>query len=172
MDCVCEQLVAKKRTGADALKAVALILATAVVSALCVLGFGFVSPILIFGIPGSIALCVWLIKNINSEYEYIITNNHMDIDKIIGKSRRKRMITIDLSKAQDYTENEPPTSANRAKTTVHASSGNEDDVAYLYAEHADYGTVMLIFSPNEKIKKAIIQQVPGMLRTRLLSHVK
>lgn len=172
MDCVCEQLVTKKRTGGDVLKVIGLILAATLVSMLCVLGIGFLSPILIFGIPGSIALCVWLIKNISSEYEYIITNNQMDVDKIIGKSRRKRMITIDLSKAQDYTENEPPENGNRARTTVHASSGNGNDVAYLYAEHGDYGTVMLVFSPNEKIKKAIVQQVPGMLRTRLMRNGK
>ncbi len=172
MDCVCEQLVTKKRTGGDVLKVIGLILAATLVSMLCVLGIGFLSPILIFGIPGSIALCVWLVKNISSEYEYIITNNQMDVDKIIGKSRRKRMITIDLSKAQDFTENEPPENGNRARTTVHASSGNENDVAYLYAEHGDYGTVMLVFSPNEKIKKAIVQQVPGMLRTRLMRNGK
>lgn len=172
MDCVCEQLVTKKRTGSDVLKVIGLILAAAVVSMLCVLGMGYLSPILIFGVPGSIALCVWLVKNVNSEYEYIITNNQMDVDKIIGKSRRKRMITIDLSKAQDFTENEPPENVNRIKTTVHAASGNENDVAYLYAEHGDYGTVMLVFSPNEKIKKAIVQQVPGMLRTRLLRNGK
>ncbi|MDE7399820.1 MAG: hypothetical protein K2N06_09870 [Oscillospiraceae bacterium] len=172
MDCVCEQLVSKKRTGADVLKVIGLILAAAIVSMLCVLGAGFISPILFFGVPGAIALCVWLVRNINSEYEYIITNNQMDVDKIIAKSRRKRMITIDLSKAQDFTEKEPPENGNRAKTTVHASSGNENDVAYLFVEHGDYGTVMLIFSPNEKTKKAIVQQVPGMLRTRLQSHAK
>lgn len=172
MDCVCEQLVARKRTGGDVIKVIGLILAAAIVSMLCVLGMGYVSPILIFGVPGSIALCIWMVKNISSEYEYIITNNQMDVDKIIGKSRRKRMITIDLSKAQDFTENEPPENGNRAKATVHASSGIENDVAYLYVEHSDYGTVMLIFSPNEKIKKAIVQQVPGMLRTRLQRYVK
>lgn len=172
MDSVCEQLVAKKRTGADVLKVIGLILAAAVVSMLCVLGAGFISPILFFGVPGAIALCVWLVRSISSEYEYIITNNQMDVDKIIGKSRRKRMITIDLSKAQDFTENEPPENGNRARTTVHASSGNENDVAYLYVEHGDYGTVLLIFSPNEKTKKAIVQQVPGMLRTRLQRNGK
>lgn len=172
MDCVCEQLVARKWTNIDTLKIFGLITATAIISSLCVLGMAFIAPILFFGIPGSICLCVWLCKNVRAEYEYIITNNQMDIDKIIGKSRRKRMITIDLSKAQDFTENQPPENGNRARTTVHASSGNENDVAYLYVEHGDYGTVMLIFSPNEKTKKAIVQQVPGMLRTRLQSHAK
>lgn len=172
MDCVCEQLVAKKWSSTDTLKIFGLITATAIISALCVLGAGFISPILFFGIPGSIWLCIWLCKNVSAEYEYIITNNQLDIDKILGKSRRKRMITIDLSKAQDYTENEPPENAQRAKTTVHASSGSTNDVAYLFAEHSNYGTVLLIFNPNEKTKKAIVQQVPGMLRTRLQRNAK
>lgn len=171
MDCVCEQLVAKKRTGADIAKKVLLIIATVIICVLCVYFFPWFLP-LVFGVPLSIWLCIWLCRNISSEYEYIITNNQMDVDKIIGKSKRKRMITIDLSKAQDFTEKEPPQNGNRAKTTVHASSGEENDVAYLFVEHGDYGTVMLIFSPNEKIKKAIVQQVPGMLRTRLQSHAK
>ena len=37
-----------------------------------------------------------LIKNSSIEYEYILTNNELDIDKIIAKSARKRMLTVNF----------------------------------------------------------------------------
>ena len=44
-----------------------------------------------FAIPAVLVLFlgVWLLGSTNVEYEYIITNNEMDIDKIIGKLAQK-----------------------------------------------------------------------------------
>lgn len=45
---------------------------------------------------------VWLLGNFNIEYEYILTNNDLDIDKVIGKRKRKRMISLDVSTAEAF----------------------------------------------------------------------
>lgn len=44
--------------------------------------------------PGSLYGGYILITNMSVEYEYIVTNGEMDIDKIIAKRRRKRLITV------------------------------------------------------------------------------
>ncbi len=35
-------------------------------------------------------------RRFNIEYEYILTNNYLDIDKIMSKSQRKRVISLDF----------------------------------------------------------------------------
>ena len=43
-----------------------------------------------------------LITNRNLEYEYILTNSALDIDRIYAKRRRRRVINVDLSAIEGY----------------------------------------------------------------------
>lgn len=167
MDNYCEQLVEKKKTGADIAKMVTLLLATALGAAACLfaalaLGLGFLLVVAI----GLIALGIWLMSGMNVEYEYIVTNNEMDIDKIIGRRKRKRMITVDL-KRTDALGDYPAEQSIDADTTVHATTGLETDAHYLLVQHNDYGKVKVIFNPNKKMMEAIAQEVPRTLSAKL-----
>lgn len=120
---------------------------------------------------GILALGIWLLSGVNIEYEYIITNNEMDIDKIIGRRKRKRMITVDISKATDF--GTYPSAENiDADTTVHATTGTQTDAHYLLVEHSSYGTVKVIFNPNERTREAIVQELPNTLRMRIKNNAK
>lgn len=172
MDNICEQLVVKARTTSDRIKAVLIILGLAVVSAgllFLALATGFLAFLLIAG--AAVVGGVYLLSGLDVEYEYIITNNELDIDKIIGRRKRKRMITVDLSRAEDFCcypmENEP-----EADATVHAFTGLEKDARYLLAEHKDYGKVGVIFNPDKITREAIVREFPNALRARLNDSVK
>lgn len=105
MDNICEQLVSKTRTGADTAKIIGIMIGTILLASVfmfIVLAFGL--TVMILPSVGVLALGIWLLSGVNIEYEYIITNNEMDIDKIIGRRKRKRMITIDISKAIEFGE--------------------------------------------------------------------
>lgn len=172
MDNYCEQLVTKVRTGADIAKIAAIVLGSVLLASVCmffamVLGF----MVLIFFAVGILALGVWLLSGVGIEYEYIITNDEMDIDKIIGRRKRKRMITVNLSKAEDFAEY-PPSGDTDADTTVHATSGVEKDAHYLLVEHDVYGKVKVIFNPNERMREAIVQELPNALRAKIKHNVK
>ena len=171
MDNICEQLVVKARTGSDRAKAVLIILGMAVLAAALL----FLSLILNFYILLlAIAVVVggiYLLNGLSVEYEYIITNNELDIDKIIGRRKRKRMITVDLSRAENfccYPMQEEPD----ADATVHATTGLEKDARYLFAAHKDYGKVGVIFNPNKITREAIVREFPNALRARLDENVK
>ena len=45
-------------------------------------------------------LAILFTKRFNVEYEYIMTNNFMDIDKIMSKSQRKRVASFDFSEIE------------------------------------------------------------------------
>ena len=93
MDVFFEQIIPIKKTG----KTVALFLGiwvlAALLSALVFVLLGSFSLIFIFGIGYGTYI---LSSKLNVEYEYIITNGILDIDKITNKSSRKRMISVDL----------------------------------------------------------------------------
>lgn len=171
MDNICEQIVVKSRTGSDRIKAVLIILGMAVLSA-ALLFLAFITGFLVFllvaiaGVVGGI----YLLNGIEVEYEYIVTNNELDIDKIIGRRSRKRMITVDLSQAEDLcvynAENEP-----EADATVFATTGLEKDAYYLFVQHSDYGKVGIIFNPNARTREAMIREFPYALRTRLSENI-
>ena len=172
MDNICEQIVQKARTSGDKAKIAAILilgalLAAAVVFLALISGLWF---FILFAI-GIMGLGVWLAGNMNVEYEYILTNNEMDIDKVIGRRKRKRMITLDLSNAEEFAAY-PSENDIKADVTVHASSGLEKDAHYLVVNHSSYGKVNLIFNPNEKIREAIMQEIPNTLRIKIVHNVK
>jgi len=88
-----EQLVAKKRTIKDYILVI-LIMLVAIVLLL------FVIPMLGTFSLLAVALILfgtyWLIQRFDIEYEYILTNDELDVDKIIGKSKRKKLLTVSV----------------------------------------------------------------------------
>ncbi len=171
MDNICEQNVQKARTTGDTALTVLILFFAALIAAACVF-FGIITGILlIMIIPafGAGALGVWLTGNLNIEYEYILTNNEMDIDKIIGKRKRKRMITVDISKSLEF-EAYPPKDEISRDVTVYAGTGLSNDSACLLTEHSDYGKVLVVFNPNKKMREAMAQEMPRNLRSKVTEN--
>ncbi len=172
MDTYSEQLVTRVPTGADQFKKVLISVGSILIAALLMwlsIVFGWYTLILL--VFGALGLGVYLVSNMDVEYEYIVTNNELDIDKIIGRRKRKRMITIDLRSAEDLAPYPAPEDI-KVEATVHATTGYENNAHYLLAQHADYGKVMLIFNPNEKTREAIMQEVPSQLRIKMTHNGK
>ena len=165
-----EQLVSRASTGADKAKkiliSVGAILIASILMWLSIIFAAYSLILLVFGVLGG---GVYLVSNMDVEYEYIITDNEMDIDKIIGRRKRKRMITLDLSNAEAFGAY-PTTEDIKVDATVHASTGYEKNAAYLTVQHSTYGRVMLIFNPNEKTREAIMQEIPNQLRIKIRNN--
>lgn len=172
MDNICEQIVSKSRTSSDRIKAVLIIAGMAVISA-ALLFLAFVTGFLVLALIAAAAVFggIYLLSGMEIEYEYIITNNEMDIDKIIGRRKRKRMITVDLSRTEEFCCY-PPEAELDADATVHATTGLEKDARYLFVNHKDYGKVGVIFNPNQRTREAIARELPNAVRARLNDDVK
>ncbi|MGN0650800.1 MAG: hypothetical protein ACI4KM_10215 [Oscillospiraceae bacterium] len=172
MDNIAEQLVAKQPTNGDRAK-LALISIGGIFLASVVMFFAIITGfmVLVLVAVGLIAGTVYYISGAYVEYEYIITNDEMDIDKIIGKRKRKRMITIDLSGAEAFAPY-PSEQDIKADATVFASSGGEKDAYYLVASHSSYGKVKVIFNPNERIRESIMQELPNTLKIKLKHNLQ
>ena len=96
---------------------------------------------------------------LNVEYEYIITNGTMDVDKIINRSSRKRMLSFELagvSKIEKFNPNAP----SNPKSMVIACNTDEEGAYLLVAEREGKGNVELVFTPDERIQSAVKKFVP------------
>lgn len=99
------------------------------------------------------------------EYEYIITNRDLDIDKIINQSARKRLCTIDLPKVTELGKYSEAIIAAENETLVKASANSlELEDYYLRFDHKSLGKCLLIFTPSEEIMEIIEQSVPRNVR--------
>ena len=169
MDHYNEQLVQKQTEISDIVKRVLIILATVILSAVCAFGafvFGFMPLIVV--IFGIFYLSWYLISATMVEYEYIITNNDMDIDKITGRRKRKRLITVKLNTVMEWGEYREGMGGG-ADATVMASDASGESLWYVLAKHEKFGKVMVLFNPTEETAININYGVPFSIRKKDLA---
>lgn len=167
MDIFEEFMFVKKKESKDYLKIGGIMAAAAAVS--CIL---FVLPVIIaqatglvfsFTIPLILAAVAWygaymLIQRNYTELEYTLVNSEMDIDKIIGKKSRKKVISVDFRDAEIVAAVDDE--AHKAEYLrdgfkVYDASGNYTDNIYFADFSKDGGKIRLLFRPTDKIIKEI-----------------
>lgn len=88
------------------------------------------------------------------EYEYTLTNTTLDVDKIIGKSERSRLLSFDLKEITLAAPLSKVTSAEydgsfRTVADACADIGDMENTYCVFAETERYGSLRLTFTPNE-----------------------
>ena len=163
MDTFFEQIVTIRKTG-KTLAAVFGIWFAALFLSILLITFpilGTFSLLIVFGI----LFGAWKLSGLlNVEYEYIITNGTMDIDKIINKSSRKRMTTFELDKVSRLEKFNPHMlNTLDKKTLVFACNENDEDAYLLVADREGKAAATIVFSPDERIKGAIEKFAPKFI---------
>lgn len=165
MDVFFEQIVRVKRTGKDYLKIAAIWLgAFALVFALFYM-MGFSAGML--SVPSIIgtALVIWGAVKLTSltyiEYEYIFTNRDFDVDKIVAKSSRQRVLSFKVPSVQKYGKyNAEARISDSIKKVYYTCDKNSKDAMYIIVPVEKEGTIMLVFEPNERMAKALEANLP------------
>lgn len=141
-----EQLIKQKDTAATIVKKALLAGTSVLMAAACL-----ISPIAVPFFVGKIALDIYLFKFLNLEYEYLLYNGDLDIDKIMGMQRRKRVFEI---KAKDIEVLAPTDSIELQQyeqLRAYDCSSNRGNKTYeLVANHKGQ-LVRIVFEPNEAI---------------------
>jgi hypothetical protein len=172
MDVFAEYLVEKKPDVRDTALKICVITAAVSLSVIILLT-AFLLLYLPFAIiiAGVVWLAAYILRGINVEYEYILTNKELDIDKIIGKRRRKRLISLDLLTAEEFEsysegfyEGADGDLNRRTDVTVSAHDYTFRNLWYLVARHAVYGRVFLLFSPDGEFIVTLNGALPPKVR--------
>ena len=106
----------------------------------------------------------WLSNKFNVEFEYIITNGTLDIDKITNKSSRKRILSFELSQVTRLEKYNPAAITNiNKKELVIACNPQKSDTYFITANRTGKNNVNLVFAPNKKLQSAIEKFAPRFL---------
>ncbi len=160
MDIFLEYIVKRKKSVLDIFKIAIILIATLILLYFSLILFAVpvLSSFTLLIDAGIIYLC-WLgITSVNIEFEYSVTNGAVDIDKIINKRKRKRVISFKVSEAELIA----PTSSHEhagvynsefAKV-IDASSGNTAGNTYFAVVPNEGGRCKVLFNPTEKMVEA------------------
>lgn len=160
MDIFCEYIVKHKKTVVDYLIIAGIELAAVLLTFIVMLFYNYT-----FGFGLFIIAAIWygayiVIRSRFVEYEYALTNNELDVDKIMAKKRRKHMLTVDFKHIDICAAVNDPTyvyefnnSQSIAKT--YDFSGASEYEVY-FADFADSeGKIRILFNPTDKMKDSL-----------------
>lgn len=161
-----EQLVSKRAGGSDTAKKILIGVLTALVAAFFFLIIIFPLSLLIVGLIfyGG----YYLMTGIDTEYEYILTNGDLDIDKITGKRKRKRLLSTKIGDFTSFGKLEEAPEAADKVTTVLVTDGTDEGAYYADFKHQSAGNVRLIFTPDEKTMEGVKMFLPRQLKAEFL----
>lgn len=124
------------------------------------LGFFLLPAMIIAVLTGVAAYFVYL--NSDVEYEYLYVDKELTVDKVMAKSRRKRVATYDLGKIEILAPIKSwhlDNYKNRTDKTVDYSSGEEKQPDRRFAFFYD-GRQRVLIEPNEEMIKAMQTVAP------------
>ena len=163
-DFYAEYLVPRKPTAIDMVKKGLIGVAGAALAAVFFLFFFAMFPLNLAGVALIFYLTYLLMTGIDTEYEYILTNGEMDVDKIIGKRKRKRLITAPIGEFTAFGRLADAPEEADGCTTVLAGSGSPEEAYFADFVHKSAGNVRIVFSPSEKILDGIELFLPRQLK--------
>lgn len=155
MDTFIEKIVAKKRNATDSLITAGIIFGSIIlifimmnIQILAQLGIG------LFLAVGIIYLAYRFITSRNVEFEYVVTNGDLDIDKIVSRRKRKRIFSAsckDFDIVARVSSSGFALAAQNTKTRIDASSTpTSPDAFYITLNYKGERTIV-IFEPDERM---------------------
>ncbi|MCL1880910.1 MAG: hypothetical protein FWF76_01890 [Oscillospiraceae bacterium] len=168
-DIFIEQLITRKPDNRATTIKIGILVLTALLCTIIVLAIMFIPNTLAIGlmaIIGAIWLSGSIVKGLHTEYEYILTNQEFDIDKISGKRKRRRMITLDLTNTEKFDRYNESTSLLDSDVTVSAHDNSLVNLWYLTVKHNSHGRVALLFNPSENFLEMLNKALPPKFRLK------
>lgn len=163
MDTFFEQIVAIRKNGKSIACLIGIWLLALIISALLFLTM-ILGSLTLLVIAGVIYGAFKLSGFFNIEYEYIVTNGTFDVDKIVNKSSRKRMMSFELATVSRLEKfNAAQLNSIDSKKLLIACDTTAENTYLLVSEKEGKGAQYLVFSPNEKMQSAIIKFLPKFI---------
>jgi len=165
MDTFVEQIVTKRRDGRD-MGIIGLILfgMLALVVA-CAYFFMYIGMFALIIIAGAGYGAWFLLSSRNIEFEYSVTNGDIDIDTIIARRKRNRLVSVSGSKLESFEPYEEAAYASRKfDRTVMAAPSTKDEGLWAFTYRSKKnGRTLVIFQPEKRVVSAFKIGLPSMM---------
>lgn len=162
MDTFFEQII-KKNKGA---KEWTIILAT-VLGGLVLLfaAWLFVGQFFIIALAGVIYGAYLLITAQNMEYEYCVTNGDIDVDQIIARRKRRRLVSVAGRKIEALQPFDATTPVGKYQRYVMvAPSLQAEGLWYFTYNSKKNGHTFVVFQPDERVLRAFYRGLPKLVQ--------
>lgn len=168
MDIFIECMVKHKKETKDKLILAAIIAAGILLSLIL---FVLAALFRLFSIGFVLIAGVWygaviLMRTRTVEYEYILTNNELDVDKIIARNGRKRLVTLDFKEIMICASTEDPIhrheyeAAANIEKTFDCTGDKEKGGVYFIDFHMNEQRCRLLFQPLDKMLREVKKYNP------------
>lgn len=169
MDVFIEYMLKRKKDGKD-IAIISVIVAAGVIITIAMIALMFALALtgvsMAFSIGFVLVALMWygaylLISMRNIEYEYILTNHYFDVDKIMAKRGRKRLLSIDFNEAEivaniEDNEHNHAYRNNSGDLKVLDFTGDKERGHIYFADVvADGERKRILFQPTSKMIDAI-----------------
>ncbi len=159
MDSFMEYMIAQKQTAKTIFKKIGIYFGALLLTLVSFFVMLMFPSMLIGFAPMVIVLIFYIAYRINTsfdvEYEYILTNGELDVDKITNKKRRKRLVTIHCKSFTAFAkvgDKEFLSEENGEFSKVIDASAKSSSLIDYYAVFYKNGQkIKLIFNPTQKM---------------------
>ena len=98
------------------------------------------------------------------EYEYIYLNGEIDFDKIIAKTTRTRLITVNAQNVDLYGVYDDKAKIkfqnSDVKKVFNFDSGNGNELYYMTTNNKEFGKTLIVFEPEDRIREDFEKRIP------------
>lgn len=165
MDTFIEQLITIKKTA----KTWALYFLIALLAIIIIAVAYLFIPTLIVIIAALVIFGVYKLYSLtNIEYEYIVTNSTMDIDKITAKSSRKRVLSFELTAVERIEKYRKELPQDILKDCLFTCNQNDENAVLLVIHPDGKPKKSIVISPNDKVKDAMKKFLPKYVAESLI----
>ena len=145
-----------------------LLLSVMAAVAVTIFGAGYVGQIALILGAGIIYLGYRLQTRMNIEYEYLVTNDSLDVDKIISQRKRTRIFSSDCKSfdaiGMVHSRNHGPHVTEDASVIFAASSMASEDLYFVLLRYKGKKTV-LYFEPDRRMLDSFRRFIPKKILT-------
>ena len=157
MDSYAEYLVKKAPTSQDQGRKALILIAALLICAGTIFLVRFTGPLILVLTIVAIYGAYYLFTSQNVEYEYIVTNDELDIDKVI----------VEIGKFTAFgKEEEAEPISDQATTVLCIGADAELGTYYADLETEEYGQTRILFTPNESVLTCVQEALPRILKYR------
>lgn len=159
-----EQLVERKPNQKDVIKKAGLIGLAIIIAFVDLV---FMPSVLLLVLAVEVMGLVFLFRRMNAEFEYVITNTELDINKILNKSSRKKLYSLnvkDITAMVPAMKKEYHHEVSKFNKKIDCSSGDLLENTYIMIFRNKEDFVQMTFEPNEKMLKSIRTFIPNIVR--------
>lgn len=150
-DIFIEDMVKHKRETKDILFSIGLIFAALIVSFLAALFAAYTLGLWLLIIAGAWFGAIYLIRGRSLEYEYVVTNDILDIDRIAAQRKRKRMCSINFKEITCFA----PVDSEKFRDQYVNKPGIQEE--HDFTGDGETQIYFIDFNSSEKMHRVLIQ---------------